>query len=1220
MEALTEKPSTLANVNDASQGNGKYQLLVADGDPAARLKTVNILKKDGLKVLEARNGSECLKKAVKVQPALILLNEDLPDIPGTEICRCLKKNTMLADTYVVLVSNGDSKSDCLDEKEPSQADCYMTRPISHREIISRVNGLLRLRKSMLVLREQNEKLTEQTNHFREVNEKLQHEVNLRKKIQRVIHGISRMKERLLNGIKLGEKLQLITDEVVQLFDAEFARIWITKPGDRCELNCVHACVEEGPHVCREKDLCLHLMASSGIYTHLDGEVHQRVPFGCYKIGRVASAEDIKFITNDVVNDSRIHDHDWAEKLGLKSFAGYRLLSNEGEPIGVLALFSKNIISQEEDALLEDIAATASHVIQTSLLEEAQRKTEANLRRAQQVAHFGSWVWNTGTHEMEMSDELYRILGMKKEDGVPPLDPDAKMIHPEDREKVKETITRGLNERKSYTVDYRFYRPDNGEMRYLHVETEIEEIPGSDALIVFGTVQDVTDQKLAEAALLESQNFNVTLLNTSPDVIYIYDLIERKNVYSTEGLIKILGYSTEEAKEMGEELLSKLMHPDDFQNYLDRIVPCYAKAKDGVLIEHEYRMKHRDDHWIWLRSRESIFQRLSDGTPKQLFGVVSDITDKKKAEEELRQSEERYRNILEHTKDTFYLVRKDATLSFVTPQVKEILGYTPDEVTDKKFTEFLTDNPINKTGLAIVEKVFKEGIRPDLYTLAFRHKKGHEVLLQIDQSPQKDKAGTVVAISGAARDITEYKRAEEALRKSEDKYRSMIMNLMEGFYSATIDGTLLDYNNASCEIFGLDPNKNYVGVSVPDFWEDVNDREDFLKEMSRNGFVKDYVAKGVKANGEKFISRINARLIKDDDGQPLRTEGTFLDITESKQAEEKLRHLNQFRESIIDNANIWLNVLDENANVVIWNRAAEKISGYTRDEVVGHGKIWEWVYPDEKYRAEITEKAAAIIQENEVVENFETSIRRKDGDQRIISWYSRNLLDEKGNPIGSIAIGRDVTESKKADEQIKQSLREKEILLKEVHHRVKNNLQIMSSLLNIQSTNVGDEHLSMILSESISRIRSMALVHEIMYQNQDFAQIDMDHYLKKRILYLATLYSIDTSKIKIKSTCQNVVLDLNKAIPCGMILNELISNAMKHAYNNGDAGKIEICLEEKNDAVHVSVRDNGKALPKDFDPSNKESLGLSFVQDLAAQLEGDFSYSQKKSYKVFKIIF
>lgn len=191
-------------------------------------------------------------------------------------------------------------------------------------------------------------------------------------------GLNRLKGNLLSTSGLAKKLKCITDAIVETFDADFARTWCIKQGDRCNSGCIHAQAEEGPHVCRYRDRCLHLMASSGRYTHIDGETHRRVPFGCYKIGRVAAGEDSKFLTDDATHDPRIHNHDWARELGLVSFVGYRLVNVTGEPIGVLALFSKHAISNEEDALLEGVANTASQVIQMAMAEEELEKAHQRL--------------------------------------------------------------------------------------------------------------------------------------------------------------------------------------------------------------------------------------------------------------------------------------------------------------------------------------------------------------------------------------------------------------------------------------------------------------------------------------------------------------------------------------------------------------------------------------------------------------------------------------------------------------------------------------------------------------------------------------------------------------------------------------------------------------------------------------------------------------------------
>jgi PAS domain S-box-containing protein len=192
-------------------------------------------------------------------------------------------------------------------------------------------------------------------------------------------AVNKLQELLIPLMPLEQKLKFVTDAVVRILDADFARIWVIKPGDRCDAGCTHAEVTDGPHVCRFRDKCLHLTASSGRYTHLDGKVHCRVPFGRYKIGLIAAGEQAKFLTNEAATDPRVHNHDWVEELGLVSFAGYRLTHIDGKPLGVLALFSNHPITREEDALLEGIAHSTSMVLHAS-------QAESTIRESSEIYH------------------------------------------------------------------------------------------------------------------------------------------------------------------------------------------------------------------------------------------------------------------------------------------------------------------------------------------------------------------------------------------------------------------------------------------------------------------------------------------------------------------------------------------------------------------------------------------------------------------------------------------------------------------------------------------------------------------------------------------------------------------------------------------------------------------------------------------------------------------
>ena len=197
-------------------------------------------------------------------------------------------------------------------------------------------------------------------------------------------GISELQRSLLAPAPLDAKLKIITDGIVRIFGADFCRIWLIRPGDLCDQGCIHALVREGPHVCHFRDRCLHLLASSGRYTHLDGQGHRRVPFGCYKIGRIASGQEPRFLTNDVVNDPNVHNHDWARELGLVSFAGYRLQVPDAETQGVLALFADHPISAGEDAKLGGLASAVSLVVQQVAAEEGLRRAIADKEEANRL--------------------------------------------------------------------------------------------------------------------------------------------------------------------------------------------------------------------------------------------------------------------------------------------------------------------------------------------------------------------------------------------------------------------------------------------------------------------------------------------------------------------------------------------------------------------------------------------------------------------------------------------------------------------------------------------------------------------------------------------------------------------------------------------------------------------------------------------------------------------
>ncbi len=217
---------------------------------------------------------------------------------------------------------------------------------------------------------------------------LHEEMEKNRQAERQIIHLNNLREELLGLGSFNKKLTHITEAVVDTFDADFCRIWIIKPGDHCDHGCPHAKVTDGPHACQHREQCLHLVASSGRYSGLESNLHSRVPLGCYKIGIIASGDIEVFNTNDVTHDPQVYDHNWAKQLGLVAFAGYRLFSAKGVPVGVIALFSKHVISPQEIGLIGGVANSTSQIIQTNRAENEKEAMQINLLRAQKMEAIG----------------------------------------------------------------------------------------------------------------------------------------------------------------------------------------------------------------------------------------------------------------------------------------------------------------------------------------------------------------------------------------------------------------------------------------------------------------------------------------------------------------------------------------------------------------------------------------------------------------------------------------------------------------------------------------------------------------------------------------------------------------------------------------------------------------------------------------------------------------
>ena len=348
-------------------------------------------------------------------------------------------------------------------------------------------------------------------------------------------------------------------------------------------------------------------------------------------------------------------------------------------------------------------------------------------------------------------------------------------------------------------------------------------------------------------------------------------------------------------------------------------------------------------------------------------------------------------------------------------------------------------------------------------------------------------------------------------------------------------------------------------------------------------------------------------LRDAEGRVNGVMAVITDITERKRAEEERRKQLAAMEAAMDG----IALLDKEGKFIYLNQAHAEIYGYEkREELIG--KSWQILY-DENEVGRIVREAESVFTENGAWRGESTGQRRSGA--AFPQEVSINSLGEDG----FVCVVRDITERKQAEEHIKNSLREKEVLLQEVHHRVKNNLQVISSLLNLQSKYVEDEKALELFKESENRVRSMSLIHEKLYQSKHLSQVNFDEYINALISDLIVTYGVNLREISVKVNVENVFLNIGKPIPCGLIINELVSNSLKYAFPDGRRGEIAIELRSCGEHNLLIVRDDGIGLPPETNLAESKSLGLKLVNGLTRQLGGQITLNNEHG-TTFEILF
>jgi PAS domain S-box-containing protein len=466
------------------------------------------------------------------------------------------------------------------------------------------------------------------------------------------------------------------------------------------------------------------------------------------------------------------------------------------------------------------------------------------------------------------------------------------------------------------------------------------------------------------------------------------------------------------------------------------------------------------------------------------------------------------------------------------------------------------------------------------------------------------------------EIEQRRAAQEALKKSEQRYRDLIENINEIVFSTDADGSMTYVSPAVKTVGGYNPSE-VVGQPFVQFvfGEDAPRALEYFEKL-KSGPAEAEECRVYTKSGEVRWIRFSCRPVYADGGF-CGLQGTFSDITDRKWIEEILHDSEQKFRRVVEESPDGIVLVDNRGFIVEWNKGEETIVGLKRDEVMGR-YIWDVqhsVLPPDQRTPENYERIKEgvlllILNGESPPENRtgESEILRPEGGRRIVQTTLFPIHTDKGCMVGSFT--RDVTEEKKAEEQVKVSLKEKEVLLKEIHHRVKNNLQVISSLLDLSRLKTENGASRDILTEARNKVYTMALIHSQLYASERADRIDMAEYVRELATHIEKMYVSKGAAVTPLLAIEKIHLTMNQAIPCALVLNELITNAYKHAFRGNTEGTLIITMKKtEKGLIRMEVKDNGVGMPQRELTAGAEAvgagtLGLRLVQSIVQdQLKG-----------------
>lgn len=826
------------------------------------------------------------------------------------------------------------------------------------------------------------------------------------------------------------------------------------------------------------------------------------------------------------------------------------------------------------------------VTQEYAVNQALKLHQKRLEQAQKVAKLGHYAFDAITGLLTYSKGLDAIMGI---DENFPKDVEGwlQLVHPEDRADMGRYLSEDvLTRHEKFDKVYRIITFRDKEEKWVHGTGTLKFDQDGNVLEMFGTIQDISERMRYEEELRRSEATFRDIFENSLSGIFIMT-IEGKVIEANPYVYHLYGYDEGDMIGLhGRDLLD----PSNYYLFEDFV----QALQEGRSYTTESLDRRKDGSTFHVEVRGKPF--LYKNKP-HFLALVNDITERKVAEQKLKESEERFRNAIDGTMDGLWDLNPETNEAYISDRYSTMLGYEPGELPNsgEAWSELL--HPEDKEKALQNLKDYLEG-KMETYTGIFRMrtKDGSYRWIQSRGKAIRDQFGKALRVIGFTTDITERIEADKKIREQ----AQMINSVGQAIISTDLEGKINFFNKAAEDLYGW-KTKDVMGKNIIDITPSSKSKVHAEEIMSslRKGMSWRGEFPVRKKDGSEFLAHVFDSPIYDQNGGLIGIIGISYDITEQRQAEIDLHTFESKLKGLFEIAPVGIVVI-KNRTFQQGNIFFSKMTGYAPDEFLGK-KTRFLFFNDEEHEIFGHELYSQLLSRK--IATVETRFRHKSG--REILVIVKASLPEKSDPYEEhISTILDVTDRKKAEREIHKQLKDKEILLKEIHHRIKNNMSSVENLLTLQEEETKSLEASSILKDAISRVNSMRILYDKMLDSENYEEISLKHYLESLIDSILALFP-SRQQIKLHTKIEDMLISSRRAFPLGIMVNELFTNIMKHAFIDISEGEIGISLSKDDETIRLTIQDNGIGFPEGNDSHKRQGFGLMLVSMLAEQLKGNF---------------